>query len=147
MHCRLNEMDSKRIEGFPKNTDFAFWGVFKYLTAVILSSVTAFILFGLSVSAVPAAIFIFYLTEMFFLFLFPLLIDGCRNPFRENLRMLKKTGFFRSYFCLLTIAIYMISGIFSLSDPSRRWKIGCIAVLVWYSEIKQSRQTDQFFLC
>lgn len=145
MHCRMNEMGQNRMTEFPKETDFDFYGICKYMTVLFSASVSACILSEISVFLLPGAVLIFYLTELFFLFYFPLLIDRCNNPFRENFRMLQETGFRRSFFHLLGIAFYMISGIFHPGDPFRKWKIGCIAVLIWYGEIRKTR--SMIFTC
>ncbi len=140
MHCRMNEMDSVRNSEFPNEENFTCYGIFKYLTVSAAGLVSAGILIRISLFLLPVSILIFYLTEMFFLFLFPLLIDRCRNPAAENFAILKKTGLIRSFYCLLRIAFKMISGIFNTADPFKEWKIGCIAVLFWYKEVSSSRK-------
>ena len=139
MHCRMNEMDLERYNEFPNDVNFTYYGIFKYLTVSAVGLASASILFRILPFLFPVSILIFYLAEMFFLFMFPLLIDGCRNPAAENFALVKKTGFIRSFYCLLRIAFKMISGIFNTADPFKEWKIGCIAVLFWYKECLQNK--------
>ena len=96
--------------------------------------------FGLVAGALPCwiglplAVLAFYVLEVHFLFLFPLLIDGVPQPMQASIRMTYRLGLRRAVANTLPIGLYMLAGLGNRPDPLRRWHEGCLAVLIWYEE-------------
>lgn len=107
---RMNELDGgTRI--FNVSTSFEGYGYLKYgiclfsfiLSGVFLSNKTIFLL--------PFAILVFYILEVHFLFLFPLLIDRMERPLLESIRMTYKVGVFRTLFTVIPIGFFYAYGL------------------------------------
>lgn len=118
---------------------FTVAGIIKYGLSLSAFSVSLFFLFPKSFLFLPAAILIFYIVEVHFLFLFPLMIDRVEKPFYSSVKATYKVGFFRCLFSTIVIAAYMIVGFFRFKDPLRNWYVGCMAILIWYKNEIRNR--------
>jgi len=83
------------------------------------------------------ALFVFYLAEAQFVFLFPLLIEGDPTPWRTSLQLtVRAGGTLQVMRTVAQIAALMIFGGFMRHGFVRSWCIGCLAVVIWYTRVK-----------
>ena len=80
----------------------------------------------------PLAGLAFYVVEVHFLFLFPLLLDGVAHPLRASVRATYRVGFLKALAWTLTLAAFMLAGLLRWRRPWRSWHIGCLALIQWY---------------
>lgn len=90
--------------------------------------------YGLPWPGLPVAVLVFYVLEVHFLFLFPLLIDGHPKPLLSSIRMTYRLGLWRAVGNTLPIGVYMLAGLWKRSEPLRHWHEGCLAILIWYEK-------------
>lgn len=79
----------------------------------------------------PLAGLAFYVVEVHFLFLFPLLLDRVAHPLRASLRATYRVGLFKALAWTLTLAAFMLAGLLR-RRPWRNWHVGCLALIRWY---------------
>lgn len=83
------------------------------------------------------ALFFFYLLEAQMVFLFPLALDGSRHPFSESRDWTQRAGgTFSVMTVIIPIALSMIFGGFLGRGFVRSWSLGCLAVCIWYEELR-----------
>ncbi|TVT42597.1 hypothetical protein FNT36_00420 [Hymenobacter setariae] len=80
----------------------------------------------------PLAGLAFYVVEVHFLFLFPLLLDRVAHPLRTSIWATYQVGFMRALTWTLAIAAFMLAGLLNRRQPWRNWHIGCLALIHWY---------------
>jgi hypothetical protein len=134
-----------RLRGGPvgpaaPGVSFHALGILKYMVAslVALAGAAAAVLAGwpaLSAVAVP----IFYAVEAQGVFLFPVALDGSSKPFREARRWtVRAGGTLRVMATVMPIAATMLSGGFVGRGFVRSWCLGCLAVCVWYEDVRSA---------
>lgn len=111
---------------------YTFYGLLKYGISISLMLASAYVLVTLNIALAPLTVLVFYWAELHFLFLFPLLIDGVRNPLKTSLRATYRVGLWRAIVNVIPIGAYMLSGLFNFRDPFKRWHIGCMCIIIWY---------------
>src|SRR5262249_42466777 len=90
-------------------------------------------LWPLVLLGVPA----FYAVEAQTVFLFPLALDGSSQPFREARRWtLHAGGALAVMHIVLPLACTMLLGGFARQGFVRSWCLGCLAVCLWYEELR-----------
>src|ERR1043165_8217029 len=73
-------------------------------------------------------------------FLFPLAIDGRTRVFRESLAWTSRAGGTWRVMCIvLPIAGTMLFGGLAGRGFIRSWCVGCLAVVVWYEHLRQTK--------
>jgi hypothetical protein len=139
MFDRLNELDGTDNRVFNTAINYNLYGGLKY--GVCLAGTFLFIAAGLRYSywCVPLAVVFFYLLEVHFLFLFPLLIDNTKHPLRTGIRSVYGLGLLSCLFTVIPIAIFMLLGLLRKQDALRNWLIGCLAILIWYNNAIRKR--------
>jgi hypothetical protein len=81
----------------------------------------------------------FYAIEAQFVFLFPLALDGSKQPFRDARRWTKRSGgTLRVMGVVLPLAATMLFGGFLGRGFVRSWCLGCLAVCLWYEDLQKS---------
>ncbi len=132
MQHRLSEL--RNVETATNNAiRFNFYGLIKYGICMSAFVCSLFVLAKVSITLLPLAIIVFYIFEVQFLFLFPLLIDGAGTPIRESLKLTYKVGVTNAVATVLPIGLFMVYGLLNLREPFKNWHIGCMAVLIWYN--------------
>jgi hypothetical protein len=139
MFNRLNEFGGSRQAEFNLSINFGFYGFLKYSISLSVFFISAILLFRLNIFLLPLSIFVFYLCEIHFLFLFPLLIDNVKNPLQTSIRQSYKTGILKTLFTVMPIGFYMVAGLFRPHDPLRNWYVGCMAIIIWYQHEVRNR--------
>lgn len=88
----------------------------------------------------PLAIVIFYAVEAQMVFLFPLALDGSRQPFRDSRRWTVDAGGTLAVMrVVLPLAGGMLFGGFIGRGFVRSWCLGCLAVCLWYEALRNNR--------
>ena len=114
--------------------EFIRWGTIKYTLSVLAGLTILFISGEASSFALIMAAFAFYLVEVHFLFLFPLIIDREAPLLRVSVRATYRVGLWRALSTTISIAAYMIEGLFKFQKPLYQWYVGCACIVVWYEE-------------
>lgn len=112
--------------------NFTLYGIIKYFISFLVFAIAAWFFYTINPVLVFFAVPVFYLVEVHFLFLFPLLLDDVRHPFITSIKHTYKNGLFRVAVTVMKIGIFMMAGLFNRRAPFRNWHIGCLAVLIWY---------------
>jgi len=139
MHRQLAALHPTTTPPFNPNTQYTAYGLLKYgacLTALI-TTLTAFPTCGPII--IPLSILAFYLVEIHFLFLFPILIDQTPNPVLSSIRATYKIGIARCLLTVIPIAAYMLIGLLNKKHRLHNWYIGCLAIIIWYNHETRTR--------
>lgn len=137
MHAGLCEL--RGASGPPPAHRWQRWGVGKYgACALAALAVTALAVavgaWWLSPVLVVAA---FYGVEAQMVFLFPLLLDGAERPLVASRRLtVAAGGTARVMVTVLPLAVMMLFGGLVGQGFVRSWCLGCLAVLLWYEELR-----------
>ena len=79
----------------------------------------------------------FYAVEAQMVFLFPLALDGARRPFVEARRWTARAGGTLAVMTVvLPVAAVMLLGGFARRGFVRSWCLGCLAVCIWYEDLR-----------
>ena len=126
-------------KGFNKAVSYTFYGLFKYGISLFAFGLAGAGLFKINPILLPLAVFAFYLVEVHFLFLFPLLLDGVAHPVWESIRQTYRIGLLTALRTLIPIGFYMLAGLVRFKSPLRNWHTGCGAILIWYQHEVRNR--------
>jgi len=142
MFGKLQETELETAVRFDAATPFGLYGCFKYGISLVAFVGSFLVLEQVSVLLTPLAVLFFYIVEVHFLFLFPLLLDRARNPLLTSIKTTYRIGLLRALLWVLTIGVYMLSGLLNRYNPLRRWHIGCLSVILWYQyEVRNRLQS------
>lgn len=137
MFDKLNE---NKIEmQFNPLIKFTAYGLFKYGISFFTFLLSAFFLLKFSFLLLPLSILFFYLVEVHFLFLFPILIDNVKNPIWTSIKQTYKIGIMTTLGNVIPIGFYMLFGLLNFKNPFRNWYIGCYAIIIWYQDEVRNR--------
>lgn len=134
MYDRLLELGNQKP--FNARAPYTGYGLLKYGICGI-ASIACLICLG--PLAIPLSIAVFYLLEVHFLFLFPLLIDSSPHPIRSSIRSAYKIGIGQCFITVIPIAVYMMTGLFRKTNRLENWYIGCLAIVIWYNNEIRNR--------
>ncbi len=132
-----------QVRGRPVQTSLVrAWkgGLVKYAAALLAGVVT----WGLAVRAgLPHAVGLglavpaFYAVEVQGLFLFPVAIDGAAHPWRSARALLREAGGTLSALGTVGVLVaVMLFGGLAGRGWVRCWCLGCLAVVLWYEELR-----------
>ena len=130
VQIRMKEIVTENVYGFNAA------GITKYGLAVLSSATVVFFsIVTRSLWLLWLAPIAFYLVEVQMVFLFPLLIDGERNPFKRSRLLIRlQGGTSKAMGVVLPIAwVMMFGGLFG-QGFIRSWCIGCLAILLLYEK-------------
>ena len=133
---------SARPGGFDETISFGWYGSLKYGSSLLVLLVAAGVLARLHLPLLhllPLAGLAFYVVEIHFLFLFPLLLDRVAHPLRTSIRATYRVGLLKALAWTLTIAAFMLAGLLNRRRPWRNWHIGCLALIHWYHHEVRAR--------
>ena len=120
--------------------DFNIYGIIKYGLSITVAVLVLILMFPLHIPfAIMLAILAFYIVEVHFLFLFPLLIDRVKSPFVTSIKITYSLGFIECLIFTMVIAIYMIVGLFNTFYPLKNWYTGCLVIVLWYQDEVRDR--------
>ena len=84
----------------------------------------------------------FYAVEAQMVFLFPLALDGSTQPYFQSLCWTRRVGGTLTVMgVVLPIAVTMLFGGFVGRGYVRSWCLGCLAVCVWYEELRRCQDS------
>jgi hypothetical protein len=137
MHAQLS--DAQHTKPFLPSKKYSAYGIAKYGICLLAFVAAASIFYTMHILLTPLSILVFYALEIHFLFLFPLLIDGVKQPILASIKATYKIGFWKAFFTVLPIGVYMMCGLLRFSNPLRQWYIGCLAIIIWYQYAVRNR--------
>jgi hypothetical protein len=120
-------------------TSFSAYGALKYGVSGVFFVASALLLGSINLWLLPLSVVIFYLAEVHFLFLFPLLIDKVKRPVWTSVKQTYRTGLLASLLNVIPIGLFMLLGLLRRKDPLRNWYIGCLAIVIWYKDEVRGR--------
>ncbi|BAV06906.1 hypothetical protein SAMN05421788_102459 [Filimonas lacunae] len=118
---------------------FGLYGVMKYGLSVAVFILALVIFYRIHFLLSPLAIVLFYVAEVHFLFLFPLLIDQAKYPLLASVRLTYKIGVIKAVTTVMPVAAFMLLGLFNREERLKNWFIGCLAILIWYEKEMEHR--------
>ena len=120
------------------NAKFQLLGLLKYGAATAAAGIVAFAAMSLNAPFLTLlAILAFYAVEAQAVFLFPMVIDGCKSSFRDARTLtIRAGGTCRVMAIVMPIAATMLFGGFVGRGFVRSWCLGCLAVCIWYERIR-----------
>lgn len=139
MRCVLSH---HRIAEIPtQQTHYQFFGIIKYGSASLGALlVIAFVLWTGWWILLPLTILAFYAIEAQMVFLFPLLIDGSTNPLHDSRQWtIRAGGTIPVMITVMQLALVMLFGGFVGQGFIRSWALGCLAVCLWYEELRYAQ--------
>jgi hypothetical protein len=139
MHDRLGELRPGDVAPFDSDTRYTIYGLVKYGICLTAAGLAAVGISGYPLFAAPLSILVFYLFEIHFLFLFPLLIDRSPRPLLTSIRATYKIGVWRCLITVIPVAGYMLAGLFRKTDRLGNWYTGCLSILIWYDHEIRNR--------
>lgn len=135
----MERLRGRPVDGPPVSRPYyQFLGVAKYTAASLAALAGAVGAWWagwpvLAVVAVP----LFYAVEAQGVFLFPVALDGDRRPFRTARRWTARAGGTLPVMAtVMPIAATMLFGGFAGRGFLRSWCLGCLAVCVWYEDLR-----------
>ncbi|MCI1186566.1 hypothetical protein MON38_03990 [Hymenobacter sp. DH14] len=111
---------------------FTCYGWLKYGLSLLGLALAALGLVRGSVWLWPVAALGFYVVEIQFLFLFPLLLERRPRPLLASCRLTARIGYGRCLLGVLPVAAYMLAGLVRPRHARLQWHVGCLAILLWY---------------
>ena len=83
--------------------------------------------------------FSFYLAESQMVFLFPVALDHSSRPFHDSALLTREAGgALYVTLVVIPIALSMLLGGFVGRGFARSWYVGCMAILIWYEEVRHA---------
>jgi hypothetical protein len=117
------------------------FGILKYTLATLAASMVLWLAvttqrYPLLLLCIPA----FYAVEVQMVFLFPIVLDRLPKPFKASLQWTKAAGgtLATMRIVLVLAAVMLFGGLFG-KGFIRCWCLGCLAVVLWYEDIRQAR--------
>ncbi len=111
------------------------YGLASFAALVCLAAAAWFRQPLLAILVVPA----FYAVEAQFVFLFPLALDETPQLLRQSRQWtVHSGGTFAVMGTVLPLAVVMLFGGFAGRGFVRSWCLGCLAVCIWYEELRKA---------
>lgn len=139
MRVWLEAWDQENNRSLERAINFTGYGLLKYLICIGALLASAYGFYEIDPWLLPFSLIAFYIVEVHFLFLFPLLIDGVKHPVWQSIVITHRIGLFRVLAKVIPIGLFMMLGLLHVSDPFRNWYKGCLAVLIWYQQDVRNR--------
>ncbi|MDJ1497306.1 hypothetical protein QNI19_30490 [Cytophagaceae bacterium DM2B3-1] len=139
MHARMNDLSPANTVPFDKSVRFGLYGLLKYGICLGIFLLSSILLSHIHVGLLPLSVLIFYFVEVHFLFLFPLLIDRVPNPVLTSICITYRIGIVQCIITVMQIAFFMMVGLFNLRKPFQNWYIGCLSIVLWYTNDVRDR--------
>ncbi|GAA3510508.1 hypothetical protein GCM10022393_25010 [Aquimarina addita] len=134
MFLRLHDLRPDEQMKFDDHVAYNWYGYMKYGVCLFAFSSSAVLLFLYNIWLLPLTVLLFYLVEVHFLFLFPLLIDKVKKPLVTSIKMVYSIGLFYTVYTVFRIGLFMMIGLLKYKNPFRNWYIGCLAIVIWYQK-------------
>lgn len=139
MFLIMNALQPDKKMVFDDDISYHYYGFLKYGVCLFFFGIALVVAFLFNMWLIPLTILLFYLVEVHFLFLFPLLIDGVKKPFLIGIQHVYRIGILRVVFTVFQIGVFMMVGLLRYKNPLRNWYIGCLSIVIWYQkEVRDS---------
>lgn len=138
MWTRLQAMRGKSAD--MANVDFQRLGTAKYALCLcaMAACLCAYATWRQPLILIAAPL-MFYLAESQMVFLFPVALDRSSRPFHDSACLTREAGgILHVTFVVIPIALSMLLGGFVGRGFARSWCVGCLAILVWYEEVRHA---------
>ena len=90
------------------------------------------------IAGAAGAVLAFYAVEAQGVFVFPALAAGAASPWRESRSLVTAAGGTAAVVArTLVLALVMLLGGFAGRGFLRSWCVGCLAVVLWYEELRR----------
>lgn len=132
MGAQLTCLRAQPLPAPGRSHRFTYYGWLKYGLSLLGLGLAALGLAQCSIWLVPVAALGFYVVEIQFLFLFPLLLDAQPRPLRASCRLTARIGYGRCLLGVVPVAAYMLAGLARPRRARLHWHVGCLAILFWY---------------
>lgn len=139
MHKKMIELGIVENRQPIATVNYTLYGLMKYGFCIVLFCLSFYPLFLIHPVVSILSILVFYLAEVHFLFLFPLLISGNKKPLRNSIMITYRMGVLRTILTVIPIGVYMMIGLLNRKDPLKNWYIGCLCILIWYKDETRNR--------
>lgn len=139
MFDKLHEGEKHTELHYDRSVHYLVYGVGKYGISLAAYVLAILCLVQINIVLIPLSIIVFYVVEVHFLFLFPILIDNIPRPIWTSIRQTYKVGLFASLVTVIPLGFFMVAGLFRLRNPLRNWYIGCLAIVIWYRDEIRNR--------
>jgi len=139
MFEKLNGDHITAAKQFNGSINYSAYGFLKYGISLFVMLGSALLLAKFNVLLVPLSVVFFYIAEVHFLFLFPVLMDDLDNPILTSIKKTYSAGFLTALFTVIPIGIFMMWGLLNFKDPFRNWYVGCLAIVIWYKDEVRNR--------
>jgi uncharacterized protein len=129
----------------PRETTYGRLGLIKYGLATGAAILWVGMVWSLGMPMLtPLAVVVFYSVEAQMVFLFPLALDGSVTPFRTARAWTRRAGGTLAVMrVVLPIAGIMLLGGFVGRGFVRCWCLGCLAVCLWYEDLRLKPDGDR----
>jgi hypothetical protein len=119
-------------------------GIVKYTLASLGALLYLIIVVGAGLRFLaPGLVFVFYAIEAQMVFLFPLTIDGLGSTIATSQRWTRKAGgTLKVMLIVMQLAVVMLFGGVVGQGFVRSWALGCLAVVLWYEEVRLAAQVQ-----
>lgn len=124
---------------FSTTISYTLYGLVKYGISLLAFGASVLLFCRVNPLLAPLSIVVFYLVEVHFLFLFPLLLDGVKQPLLKSIQQTYRIGLLPAVATVMPIGFYMLAGLCHFKAPLRAWHIGCGAILIWYQHEVRDR--------
>ncbi len=120
------------------HANFTWLAIIKYGLSFSIFTLTIPVC-GLFLGFVTGVI-LFYAIESQMTFLFPCALDGITRPFRESRALaVQAGGTLHVMRVVMGLAIVMMGGGWFGYGFIRSWCLGCIAILIWYEDLRKNK--------
>lgn len=136
MFARLN---TGTTQSFNSSVNYLGYGLLKYSISFLVFLFSAWLFLKVNLLLVPLSIVFFYLAEVHFLFLFPMVIDNVKKPVWTSVKQTYKIGVLNALITVIPIGCFMLWGLLHYKNPFRNWYIGCLAIIIWYQNEIRNR--------
>jgi len=123
------------VEGRYQRLGFIKYGLASLGALAWLLFCVVYGIWPLMIGVVP----VFYAIETQMVFLFPCVIDGSTTPFHEGRMLMRRAGGTLAVMVsVLQFAVLMLFGGFTGRGFVRSWALGCLAVVLWYEDLRRA---------
>jgi hypothetical protein len=138
MKLAMETIRGRALEPVERMPNFHFLGIAKYTAASVVAAIGVFVADWFAIPVlVVLAIPLFYAVEAQGVFLFPVALDGYAKPIRTARQWtVHAGGTLRVMLIVMPIAVVMLGGGFLGRGFLRSWCLGCLAVCLWYEQIR-----------
>jgi hypothetical protein len=134
-------LSNLRGEAIPaRDNSYNTLGIVKYSLASLGALLYLILVVGTGLwFLAPGLVLVFYAIEAQMVFLFPLTIDGVSDRISISQHWTRQAGgTFKVMLIVMQLAVVMLFGGLVGQGFVRSWALGCLAVVLWYEEVRRA---------